>query len=116
MNQSAIVFLFFAFVLIYGQENITSSCGQRIDIKPRIINGYAASYWPWHAAIYHKENGDFAYKCGGTLISSNLILTAAHCVMISREKVLVSLGRLNVSLNANETSSQSFNVIFYYNR
>lgn len=43
-----------------------------------IANTYDASpgAWPWHAAIYHlRENGDPVYKCGGTLIDSNLILT-----------------------------------------
>lgn len=31
--------------------------------------------WPWHAAIFHVQGGQADYKCGGTLISSNFVLT-----------------------------------------
>lgn len=31
--------------------------------------------WPWQAAIYV----DAAFKCGGTLVADNWVLTAASC-------------------------------------
>lgn len=43
-----------------------------------IANTYDASpgAWPWHVAIYHiQANGKSEYKCGGTLIDSNVVLT-----------------------------------------
>ncbi|XP_053683628.1 chymotrypsinogen A-like [Sabethes cyaneus] len=37
--------------------------------------------WPWHAAIYHRKGHSTDYVCGGTVISEEFIVTAAHCVM-----------------------------------
>lgn len=37
--------------------------------------------FPWMAAIYRKNvDGFFQFKCGGSLISESVVLTAAHCV------------------------------------
>lgn len=43
-----------------------------------IANSYDASpgSWPWHAAIFHMTQGENpVYKCGGTLVSANVVLT-----------------------------------------
>ena len=59
-------------------------CG-RSD-KPRqalITNGVTSErgQWPWHAGIYLKSaKGSWEYICGGSLISKQVIMTAAHCV------------------------------------
>lgn len=90
-----------------------AACGdgklQEDLIDNRIFYGHDAQRWPWHAAIYHQFNEtDFVYKCGGTLVSSKFILTAAHCVLIAAENVSVSLGRQY--LNENHSSIQSIKV------
>ncbi|XP_032673020.1 uncharacterized protein LOC116844945 isoform X2 [Odontomachus brunneus] len=36
--------------------------------------------YPWQVAILKKSPGESVYVCGGTLISSRYIITAAHCV------------------------------------
>ena len=36
--------------------------------------------YPWQAALLKKEEYDNVYVCGGSLIDSSHILTAAHCV------------------------------------
>ncbi|CAH0728251.1 unnamed protein product, partial [Brenthis ino] len=56
-------------------------CGQKFDY--RIIGGNEAGIFefPWMALIYHKDNnGQALLDCGGSVISSRYILTAAHCV------------------------------------
>ena len=59
-------------------------CGR--SEKPRqalITNGITSEkgQWPWHAAIYLKSaKGSWDYICGGSLISKQVIITAAHCV------------------------------------
>ncbi|XP_055377068.1 mannan-binding lectin serine protease 1-like [Condylostylus longicornis] len=38
-------------------------------------NGFA----PWHVAVYYKEEKTINQICGGSIIHSNIILSAAHC-------------------------------------
>lgn len=109
--------LLFVIISADGQQEKAATCGQRIpDAKALMINAFNASHFPWHAAIYHKEaRSVLQYKCGGTVIDSISILTAAHCVSRYNEpmdaaKIVVSLGRLNLAVN--ESSSQLLNVIF----
>ncbi|CAN7986334.1 unnamed protein product, partial [Ixodes hexagonus] len=56
-------------------------CGIRpkaTTVSARIINGTEAAQgdWPWMAALYTEKD---KYRCGGTLISSEYVVTAAHC-------------------------------------
>lgn len=60
--------------------NRTSSCGCTSDqkVRARIVGGEAVlSYsWGWIVSLYRSKS----YFCAGSLISSDLILTAAHCL------------------------------------
>ncbi|XP_078392734.1 serine protease 27-like, partial [Cetorhinus maximus] len=57
------------------------SCGRPV-ISNRIVGGKnsEAGNWPWQVSI-HQEG---KHVCGGSIISNNWVLTAAHCV--SKEK------------------------------
>ncbi|XP_029709393.1 chymotrypsinogen A-like [Aedes albopictus] len=77
-------------LLIVINIQITSQfkCGvpQQQKTIQLIVNGFSASKgrWPWHVAIFHKNHPLTAYVCGGTLISTTHVLTAAHCVINPR--------------------------------
>ena len=45
----------------------------------RIVGGVTATKhsWPWQAMLMTKSKSQF---CGGTLVHSNWVVTAAHCV------------------------------------
>lgn len=106
-------------IQIDGQQLPTSDCGRRLaKLKPLIVNSSSTSHWPWHAAIYHPGvNFVPSYQCGGTLVTSNSVLTAGHCVSennvpLDTTVVKVVLGRLN--LDVHESSSQAFEVCFLF--
>jgi len=87
------------------REATRLNCGKRLvnhDIQA--TNGFQTNegVWPWHAAIfdYNKFVTD-TYICGGTVLTSNSVLTAAHCLYesgrpIIAERVRVKLGTNNL--------------------
>ncbi|KAK9881048.1 hypothetical protein WA026_014392 [Henosepilachna vigintioctopunctata] len=82
-----------------------TSCGRQTPDK--ILGGQATSpdEFPWMALLqYRKSNGATPFACGGSLISSRYVLTAAHCVT---GKILTAVGRLyRVRLGEWDTDSE----------
>ncbi|XP_049294231.1 transmembrane protease serine 9-like [Anopheles funestus] len=85
-------------------------CGRRkVKTSYLIQNGLDAKpgHWPWHAAIFYIKNDLFDYKCGGSIIDENTILTAAHCVFTSGVKraseVSIHVGRNHIKEDAEYT-------------
>ncbi|XP_023604326.1 transmembrane protease serine 13 isoform X2 [Myotis lucifugus] len=62
-----------------------SHCGLRA-MTGRIVGGALApeSKWPWQVSLHYGTT----HICGGTLIDSQWVLTAAHCFFVTREKIL----------------------------
>ncbi|XP_008829018.1 enteropeptidase isoform X2 [Nannospalax galili] len=57
------------------------SCGEKMvpqEVNPKIIGGSdtQAGAWPWVVALYYGNR----LLCGASLVSSNWLVTAAHCV------------------------------------
>ena len=74
--------------------NTCAKCG--VENSRRVIGGTetAAGVYPWIAAL--KLGASLAY-CSGTLISSQWVVTAAHCIFDSNSVLSVVLGEHDIS-------------------
>ncbi|XP_065085149.1 spaetzle-processing enzyme-like isoform X2 [Ochlerotatus camptorhynchus] len=107
-----VLFLFFLCLLLPDHQCLAAAvpCGQRqISHMGFILGGKSAreADWPWHAAIFTRQrSGQEAYICGGTVISDNFILTAAHCTVVFREVLPPESFTVKVGLHNKSSPSE----------
>ncbi|TRY79521.1 hypothetical protein TCAL_12893 [Tigriopus californicus] len=93
-NQSLLIFMFIVAsngILCFVNDDI---CGVNLKLQgfagPRVIttsNGDTGppGSWPWMVSAGElSSEGVWEHRCGGTIIASNLVLTAAHCAFDDR--------------------------------
>uniref|UniRef100_A0A8C5DFL2 pancreatic elastase II n=1 Tax=Gouania willdenowi TaxID=441366 RepID=A0A8C5DFL2_GOUWI len=73
-------------------------------LSSRVVGGEDATphSWPWQVSLQSDRGGGWRHVCGGTLISTEWVLTAAHCIN-ENYNYRVELGKH--SLKASEDGS-----------
>lgn len=101
-----------------GLADTSCSCGTRNEAT-RIVGGSDAitNEFPWRVALYSTKLGVF---CGGTIISPNWVMTAAHCTRaLTGEPMYIDAGDhdLTISTEAQNEIIQCQQIIEhpYYN-
>lgn len=94
-------------------DNIVDNIERIPDRAPRVVGGSEVpdNRYPWMAALLRRDenNASEGQFCGGSLIASRWILTAAHCFQneqgntdLRAADVSVLIGRQNLSKNGGE--------------
>ncbi|XP_041130954.1 chymotrypsin-C-like [Polyodon spathula] len=72
-----VVLVVFLFASAYG-------CGVPAiqPVLSRVVNGVDAipHSWPWQISLQYLRDNEWRHTCGGSLIATNWVLTAAHCI------------------------------------
>jgi len=98
---------------------ISAQAKSASDITTRIIGGAdaAPTNYPWATALLYANIGDSlnAQFCGGTLIASHWVLTAAHCIddLSSASEIEVAIG-INDLNNINNADRKTVVNIFMH--
>ncbi|CAB3239418.1 unnamed protein product [Arctia plantaginis] len=82
-------------------SNYAHVCGRRALDHEEVVSVRTeakAGDWPWHVAIFIRNNNNgLNYFCGGNIVSRTAIVTAGHCVfkagaLVAANRILVVAG------------------------
>ncbi len=111
-------FMYFAFTTVATEtysclSNTTCGCSKNFAVLSRIVGGepVKTDTWGWAVSICVRDN----HICGGSLISSTLIVTAAHCLtsITSPSSLRINVGSKYLS-NIRQQRSVS-NIYIHHN-
>ncbi|XP_025407941.1 serine proteinase stubble-like isoform X2 [Sipha flava] len=105
---------------VNSQQLSAGSCGEVKLAVPLVTAGQSThrGQWPWHVALYLIEGINLSYHCGGSLVSKNKVITAAHCVtnrvndfVLNSSKIVVYLGKYHQLQYSDELGVQTKQVV-----
>merc|ERR1711973_1970 len=103
-------------VVLISLFNISNGQGRckcgRANHQSRIVNGVTTekNEYPWQVLLYIKV-GNRAALCGGTIVSSKSIVTAAHCTKGRKvEDIFVSVGDHDITVGGDGEGERTYRV------
>ncbi|XP_027715615.1 chymotrypsin-C [Vombatus ursinus] len=107
-------------VLLVAFLSYASSCGVPTyppSLSTRVVGGEDATphSWPWQISLQYLYDGTYRHTCGGTLISRQHVLTAAHCISKNRT-YRVLLGKHNLVEGEDGSVAVAVDTIFVHER
>ncbi|XP_045763669.1 transmembrane protease serine 9-like [Maniola jurtina] len=109
-------FVFILFVFAFPTDILSGRHGHRGKVNDsKIVGGYDTTIqdFPYQAYLLLQKGSDY-YQCGGSLISENYILTAAHCLS-GVSKVFARVGSTNADSGGTQYQSTQFRTHPRYN-
>lgn len=102
LNIFSAIMLFFASTVFAAIENTSAETDTSQNITPLIVGGDFAleGEHPWVVYLSSSSTGQNAY-CGGSLINSEWVLTAAHCIGSGTIYIAAGVYNRNTSTAAN---------------
>ena len=93
LTLTLILFIIFVQKKTHFLYQANAQCGKRPSATSRVIGGSNASpnSWPWQVVLL----ADGRPGCGGSIVSPEFIVTAAHCVVDQYDRVK-SASRLTI--------------------
>lgn len=90
--------------LTTGRGSASKQCGVaekslNANLFFSIMNGQPAikGSWPWIVSLRLNTSNEYAYKCAGTIISSQHVLTAAHCFQLEASNYVFISSSINLN-------------------
>ncbi|XP_077130091.1 transmembrane protease serine 9-like [Ranitomeya variabilis] len=80
MEKNLLYVLLVLHVAIPSSADGGSVCGSP-EVTGRVVGGTDAldGEWPWQVSLLYRVRSSYYHACGGSLITSQWVLTAAHC-------------------------------------
>ncbi len=90
-----------ALALFAGQFAAKAASTSDTDM---IVNGKPAEdhKWPWQIRMFYSDAADDKGSCGGSLISKQWVLIAAHCVVVPDNGEIVHVSKVMVGYGSNQ--------------
>ncbi|XP_030590040.1 chymotrypsin-like elastase family member 2A [Archocentrus centrarchus] len=86
-------------------------------ILNKVVGGIDARQhsWPWQVSLQYKSGSNFYHTCGGSLISSQWVVTAAHCIGSYTYRVYLGKHNLNTVSEPNSVAISPAKIIVHPN-